>query len=105
MEGDAFEVRGSQRDRGDGGEKNEAGLCLDFSVSPTPRQLSDFDKPHSQFFSFFRSNGHEPIVAAPPLECPGAPLSFYRINSGLDFRPLCQDSHRNHHRGLCRLYI
>ena len=25
---------------------------------------------------------------------------FYRINSGLDFRPLCQDSHRNHHRGL-----
>ena len=25
---------------------------------------------------------------------------FYKINSGLDFRPLCQDSHRNHHRGL-----
>ena len=139
---------------------------------------------------FFRSNGHEPIVAAPPLECPGAPWSarrlkihfqtfyfilsrlglvcenieylwifsdfhlaqefnheyirwggrlhiamilsdasslkiwwrisfiytqeiiwkersekafnspFYRINSGLDFRPLCQDSRRNHHRGL-----
>ena len=24
---------------------------------------------------------------------------FYRINSGPDFRPLCQDSHRTHHRG------
>ena len=40
MEGDAFEVRGSQRDRQDDVEKSEAGLCLDFGVSPTPRQLT-----------------------------------------------------------------
>ena len=26
---------------------------------------------------------------------------FCRINSGPDFRPLCQDSHRTHHRGPC----
>ena len=30
-------------------------------------------------FTFFRSNGHEPIVAAPPLECPGAPWSAKRL--------------------------
>ena len=26
-------------------------------------------------------------------------IPFYRINNGPDFRPLCRDSHRTHHRG------